>query len=108
MQKTLFVNQGLKSEASLRIRFVPRLAKNTLMRLYLDTPEHIIKTRLEIKLKKKDFASQKYDLKYLHLLHITPKIIRITLSSFQNLIAHYHVCCFCSFSHHDYYFEIAK
>ena len=49
MQKALFVNQGLKSEASLRIRLVLRLVKNTLMRLYLDTPEHIIKTRLEIK-----------------------------------------------------------
>ena len=71
MQKSLFANQSLKSDASQRVRLVMRLSMNTLTRVYSDLPKHIIKSRLERKFKKKDFISKKYDLKYMHLLHIT-------------------------------------
>ena len=44
-----------------------------------------------VKLRKKDYVSQKYDLKFLHLLHIPPKTIIINRNSIHKSIA-YHVC----------------
>ena len=55
MQKSLFANQGLKSDTSQRVRLVTRLSKNTLTRVYSDLPKHIIKSRPERKFKKKRF-----------------------------------------------------
>lgn len=49
-----------------------------------------------VKIRKKYYISQNYYLKFLYLLHITPKRIIITLHSFHKLIAYHHVCWFYS------------
>lgn len=68
--------QGLKSDASPQVWLMLRLAKNTLARACSDLPVT---------------CQLKYDIKFLHLLHITET--RIIWSSIQNLTTYYHVCC---------------
>lgn len=89
------MKQGLKSDARPQVRLCVETRKeyndNSLFRFAWSI---LSKNDYSVTLRKKDYISQKYDLKSLHLLHITPKINLIIQNSIYQLIAYHDVCWF--------------
>ena len=90
-----YMKQGLKSDARPPVWLCVETHKeyndDSLFRFAWST---LSKNDYSVTLRKKDYISQKYDLKFLHLLHITPKINLTIQNSIYQLIAYHDVCWF--------------